>query len=282
LSATVWHKFRERFRIPHILEFYAATEGTFSLYNCEGKPGAIGRIPRFLAHRFPMALLKFDHDRGLPQRNEDGFCLRCSADEVGEAIGWVSDDESGAARPFEGYSDGPASEAKLLRSAFVSGDVWFRTGDLMRRDKQGYLYFVDRVGDTYRWKGENVSTTHVAEIICEYPGVTQALVYGVVIPNTEGRAGMATIALKGELDTTAFRKYLGEHLPEYARPLFIRLANCVQLTPTFKVQKHVFAQESYDPSATTDPILFNDPVRQEFLKLDLELYKLILAGQVRI
>src|SRR5579863_3696530 len=161
LRPDVWEEFQRRFRIPKILEFYAATESNFSLYNCEGKPGAIGRIPPFLAHRLPVELVKFDIKTGDPIRNEEGFCIRCSANEVGEAIGKILDDGASQGSRFEGYTDKDASDRKVLQNVFVSGDAWFRTGDLMRRDERGYFYFVDRVGDTFRWKGENVSTTEV-------------------------------------------------------------------------------------------------------------------------
>ena len=282
LSASVWEKFKERFHIPHILEFYAATEGTFSLYNWEAKPGAVGRVPSYLAHRFPMALVKFDYDSGMPQRNENGFCVRCSSDEVGEAIGRIIDNGPSAAGQFEGYSDPVASEEKLLRNVFVTGDVWFRTGDLMRRDKHGFFYFVDRIGDTFRWKGENVSTRELTDIICECPGVSQAVVYGVTIPGAEGRAGMATLVVKDGFDIEAFRRYLVERLPEYAHPLFLRLATFLQVTTTFKSQKRQLSHLGFDPSATTDPIYFNDPAGQACVRLDSELYERILSGQVRI
>ena len=165
LRRDVWEAFQSRFGIPQILEFYAATEGSFSLYNAEGKPGAIGRIPSYLAHRFPVALVKFDVDTGAPARGPDGFCVRCAPDEPGEAIGKIA---AGVGR-FEGYTDAEASAKKVLRNVFAEGDAWYRTGDLMRRDRAGFFYFVDRVGDTFRWKGENVSTGEVEEVIAACP-----------------------------------------------------------------------------------------------------------------
>src|SRR5256885_2729322 len=187
----VWNAFKERFRIPQILEFYAATEGNVSLVNVEGRPGAIGRIPPFLVHRVPATLVKFDVDSSEPVRNEQGFCVRCAPNEVGEAIGPVLTDRSNVGSRFEGYTSEEASEKKILRGVFEPGDAWFRTGDLMRRDEQGYFYSVDRIGDTFRWKGENVATSEVAEAICAFPAVREAHVYGVALPGTDGRAGMA-------------------------------------------------------------------------------------------
>src|SRR5204863_339778 len=171
----------ERFHIPQILEFYAATEGNVSLVNVEGMPGAIGRIPPFLAHRFPAALVKYDAETGMPVRDARGFCVRCAPNEVGEAIGPVLKDRSNVGGRFEGYTNKEASENKILHNVFEPDDVWFRTGDLMRKDERGYFYFVDRVGDTFRWKGENVATSEVSEAICGFPGIREATVYGVAI-----------------------------------------------------------------------------------------------------
>ena len=281
LRPDVWDEFKRRFRIPQILEFYAATESNFSLYNCEGKPGAIGRIPSFLAHRISVALVKFDIETGEPIRNEEGFCIRCSANEVGEAIGKILDGSSPGSR-FEGYTDKEASDRKILRNVFVNGDAWFRTGDLMRRDESGYFYFVDRVGDTFRWKGENVSTTEVADTISAYPGVIEAVVYGVAIPGTEGRAGMAAVVVSEDFGLVAFRQHLAERLPEYARPLFLRIRGEIEMTATFKPKKQDLSREGYDPNITADVIYFNDRVRQSFVKLDAVLYERLQTGNVRL
>ena len=146
LRPDVWEKFKNRFRIPQILEFYAATEANISLYNCEGKLGAIGRVPPFLAHRFPIALVKFDGEKEEPFRDEQGRRIRCAPNEVGEAIGKMPDDLAGLGGRFEGYTSKQESEKKILRNVFKQGDAWYRTGDLMRKDDGGYFYFVDRIG----------------------------------------------------------------------------------------------------------------------------------------
>src|SRR5579864_3889845 len=181
LSADVWERFQQRFRIPRVLEFYAATEGVFSLYNCEGKRGSIGRVPGFLAHRFPVALIRVDRESGEPVRDTNGRCIRCAESEIGEAIGRVGSDGIGGGR-FEGYTDVQASERKLMRDVFAAGDTWFRTGDLMRQDAQGYFYFIERIGDTFRWKGETVSTSEVASVLAVCAGIVEAVVYGVSVP----------------------------------------------------------------------------------------------------
>lgn len=282
LGADVWERFQSRFHIPQILEFYAATEGNFSLYNCEGRVGAIGRIPSFLRQRSSIALVKFDFESGEPIRNADGFCIRCSSNEAGEAIGQILDDGASSASRFEGYADKAATEKKILRNVFTLGDAWFRTGDLMRRDESGFFYFVDRIGDTFRWKGENVSTTEVAAAVCAYPGVVEAVVYGVKIPGTEGRAGMVAAVVRDGFDLNPFLKHLVERLPDYGRPLFLRILANLESTGTFKPKKHDLARESYDPSATADPIYFNDPARQGFVKVDAELFQGIQSGKVRL
>ena len=136
LAASVWEAFQQRFRIPRILEFYAATEGGISLFNVQGKPGAIGHIPPYLAHRFSPALVAFDFDKGEPARNENGFCIRCGVNEPGEAIGKVQNDPASAGSRFEGYTSAAETEKRILRHVFVAGDSWVRTGDLMRRTRR--------------------------------------------------------------------------------------------------------------------------------------------------
>jgi fatty-acyl-CoA synthase len=279
LRADIWNAFKDRFAIPRILEFYAATESNFSLYNAEGEPGAIGRIPAFLTRQLPTALIAFDVDRGEPVRAADGFCIRCSANQAGEAIGRIS---GGAAGAFEGYTSEGDSQTKILRDVFEPGDAWFRTGDLMRRDARGFFYFVDRIGDTFRWKGENVATSAVAEALAEYPGVLEANVYGVEVPQTDGRAGMAALVVDDGFELAGLRPYLEARLPGYARPLFLRLCAAIEVTATFKPKTSDFARAGYDPRPTGDPIYFNDGERGAFVPMDAELFERIQSGQVRL
>jgi fatty-acyl-CoA synthase len=213
LSGDVWNEFKTRFRIPDIVEFYAATEGNFSLFNLEGKPGSIGRVPSFLAHRFPVTLVRFDFEKQAPIRNDEGFCVRCGRDEVGEAISKIAADSAQPGGRFEGYTSAEATERKILRNVFQSGDAWFRTGDLMRKDEKGFFYFVDRIGDTFRWKGENVATSEVSDVIRAFPGIREANAYGIAVPGTDGRACMAALVTDTELDLEALRAYLVERLP---------------------------------------------------------------------
>jgi len=280
LRAEVWSDFQRRFRIPQILEYYAATEGNFSLYNCEGRPGAIGRIPPFLAHRAPVALVKYDVEAEAPARDAAGRCVRCAPHEAGEALGEIVS-ANGATR-FEGYTDSAASATKILRNVFAAGDAWYRTGDLMRQDEQGFFYFVDRVGETYRWKGENVSTTEVAAVIAACPGVADAAVYGVCVPSSEGRAGMAAVVVAPDFDLNELRRALVARLPDYARPLFIRVVTAIELTGTFKLRKHELALEGYDLTRVRDALYMDDAAQGAYVPLDTKLHARLKAGQLRL
>jgi fatty-acyl-CoA synthase len=282
LRPDVWESFRNRFEIPRILEFYSSTEGNFSLYNCEGKPGAIGRIPPFLAHRLPVALVKFDVETGEPLRGADGRCLRCAAGEAGEAIGKIPGDAAGFAGRFEGYTDRAASERKILRDVFQPGDSWYRTGDLMRRDAAGYFYFVDRIGDTFRWKGENVSTGEVEEVLTNYPGIDEAVVYGIAIPGADGRAGMAALVTGADFDFGGLDAHLAARLPEYARPVFLRLCDRIVTTGTFKPQKNALARAGYGPAATSDALFVYDREQGAYTPLDDAVRGGIERGELRL
>jgi fatty-acyl-CoA synthase len=282
LRPDVWQEFQERFRIPKILEFYAATEGNVALFNFEGKVGAVGRIPWFVAHRFPTAIVKFDIDTEQPIRNAEGFCIKCEPNEVGEVIGKIINDPNKPASRFEGYASKSETERKILHDVFEKGDAWFRTGDLMRKDENGYFYFIDRIGDTFRWKSENVATSQVSEAISVFPGIVHANVYGVSIAGTEGRAGMAALVIHESLDLAAFREHLVKQLPDYARPLFLRLKSEIDVTGTFKQKKVDLVREGFDPSTISDPIYFNDHESQAFVRLDKPLYDRIVGGQVRL
>ena len=278
LRADVWEAFQSRFRIPEVLEYYAATEGTFSLYNCEGRVGSIGRIPPFLSHRYPVALVQSDPATGMPVRNPEGRCVPCQPGEPGEAIGRIAAGAGSGGTRFEGYADAEASSRKVLRDVFAPGDAWYRTGDLMSRDEQGFYYFVDRIGDTFRWKGENVSTTEVASALAGCRDVLDVAVYGVTVPGTEGRAGMAALVVGPEFDLTALRRELGEKLPEYARPVFLRIVPTLEVTGTFKLRKQELAAQGYDPERTGDPLYFHAARGERYEALDAPLHRRITQG----
>ncbi len=279
LREEVWTAFQARFEIPRVLEFYAATEGSFSLYNVEGRPGAIGRVPPFLAHRFPAAIVCYDAETGAPVRDAEGRCIRCVPDEPGEAIGRIATREDGGANRFEGYTSGAESERKVLRDVFAPGDAWFRTGDLMRRDAAGFFYFVDRVGDTFRWKGENVSTAEVADVLAACPGVTAAAVYGVELPGCEGRAGMAAITTGQGFDLAGLAGRVAAGLPPYARPVLLRLCDDLQTTQTFKLKKANLAEAGFDPVSIADPLYWLEA--GAYRPLTAEVHSRIMSGDVR-
>ncbi len=281
LRPEVWEPFQTRFKIPRILEYYASTEGNFSLYNCEGRPGAIGRIPGFLAARLPVALLRFDVEAGEPTRNEAGFCEACAPDEVGEAVGLVSGDGSSGGR-FEGYADPAATARKVLRNVFAEGDAWYRTGDLMRRDAQGFYYFVDRVGETYRWKGENVSTAEVLATLTAAPGVLEGVVYGVQVPGTDGRAGMAALVVDARFDLEEFRRIASRSLPSYARPVFLRLLGSLEATGTFKPKKQDLISEGFDPQRIADRLYCHDPRMGRYVPIDAILHAELTSAAIRL
>jgi fatty-acyl-CoA synthase len=278
LAEDVWERFRTRFAIPRILEFYAATEANFSLSNVEGEPGAIGRIPAFLAHRIPVALLRVDPVSGEPVRGADGFCIRCDTDEAGEAIGQIIDALPGTR--FDGYTDPAASAGKVLHDVFAASDRWFRSGDLMRQDRRGFFRFVRRTGETFRWKGENVSTTEVARTLAAAPGVAEAVVYGVAVPGADGRAGMATLVAREGLALAALRVHLEAHLPVQARPLFLRTAGRIPTTGTFKPDIGALMREGYDPGVVGDPLYFDDRIAGAYVRLDAALHARIRAGSL--
>ncbi|MDB5637940.1 MAG: long-chain-acyl-CoA synthetase [Bradyrhizobium sp.] len=281
LRGDIWEAFQARFAIPQILEFYAATEGNFSLYNVEGKPGAIGRIPPLLAHRFPAAIVRVDTETGAPVRSEDGLCVACARGEVGEAVGRIGTADEGGGR-FEGYTDAGETEKKILRNVLAQGDAWFRTGDLMRLDEAGYFHFVDRVGDTFRWKGENVATSEVNEAIVDCPGVIDATTYGVEIPGADGRAGMAAVVVDDRFDLTELQHHIARRLPAYAQPVFVRISATLETTETFKQKKHQLAREGFDPGLVTDPLLFRDLASGAYRSIDAEAYTCILDGSIRL
>jgi fatty-acyl-CoA synthase len=185
--------------------------------------------------------------------------------------------------PYDGYADPQATAAKVVRNAFHRGDAYFRTGDILRRDDDGYYYFVDRVGDTFRWKGENVATQEVAEILNSAPSVSETNVYGVAIPGADGRAGMAAIVLAPgvDFDGAAFYAH-AEQLPAYARPLFVRIVGAMNVTGTLKQRKIDLQRAGYDPSVSADPIYFRDDAQHRYVRLTAALADQIRDGTVRL
>ena len=221
LRPEVWEKLEGRFGVPRILEFYGSTEGNVSMFNFDGRLGAIGRVPTYLRGLFNVRLARFDVETEAPVRGPDGLCVEAAPGEVGECLGEIKND---ARTAYAGYADKAASERKVLRDVFAPGDAWFRTGDLMRQDADGYFYFVDRIGDTFRWKGENVSTSEVAGVLAEAPGVQggQRLRRQGRRPRRPRRHGRAGRRRRLR-HLAAFAAFVDQRLPPYAQPVFVRL-----------------------------------------------------------
>ena len=201
--------------------------------------------------------------------------------EAGEAVGRIGTADGGGGR-FEGYTDAAETEKKILRDVQASGDAWFRTGDLMRLDESGFFHFVDRLGDTFRWKGENVATSEVSEAVADYPGVVDAVTYGVEIPGADGRAGMAAVVVGDRFDLAEFRGHLSRRLPAYACPVILRFCNELDTTETFKQKKHQLVREGFDPRLVTDPLFFKDPKTGAYRPIDAAGYARILDGSIRL
>ncbi|NLU83866.1 long-chain-acyl-CoA synthetase [Rhodococcus sp. HNM0569] len=237
LRAEIWDEFKARFGIDRIAEFYGASECNIAFINAIGVDRTAGVCP------LPHAVVEYDEDSGAPRRHPDGRLRKVSSGEVGLLLSKVTD-----RAPFDGYTDADATDRKLVRDAFGDGDCWFDTGDLVR--KQGWMHvaFVDRLGDTFRWKGENVATTEVAGALAMHPSIDDAVVYGVQIPGTDGRAGMAAVTLHdGEkFDGGDLAQFLYDRLPSYAVPLFVRIVDSLEQTSTFKSVKVALRNEAYD------------------------------------
>jgi fatty-acyl-CoA synthase len=281
LRGDVWDEFQARFAIPQVLEFYAATEGNFSLYNVEGKVGAIGRVPSLLAHRFPAAIVRLDPEQGVPLRGPDGLCVPCARGEPGEAIGRIGTADEGGGR-FEGYIDARETEKKILHDVVAKGDAWFRTGDLMRQDEQGFFYFVDRVGETFRWKGENVATGEVNDAILQCPGIVEASTYGVTVPGADGRAGMAALVVDAGFDVEAFAEQLARRLPAYALPVALRICTALDATETFKQKKQQLMRDGFDPATVRDPLYIRDSKTGTYRLFDAAMHERIVSGDIRL
>jgi fatty-acyl-CoA synthase len=278
LRPDVWETFQRRFAIPHVVEFYGATESNVSLVNLEDRVGSVGRpLPGVRA-----ALVRCDPETGEPLRDSRGRCTRCADGEPGELVGRVAGGRTAAGR-FEGYTSAEASERKLLRDVFRRGDLWFKSGDLLRRERDGSWWFVDRLGDTFRWKGENVSTQEIAEALQGFPAVELAAVYGVEVPGAEGRAGMAALALRdgAELDGRALYAHAAAALPGFARPAFVRVWRAPELTATLKVRKGELQRDGFDPARVRDPLFWRDDAAGAYRPLDTDAFARIGAGALR-
>ncbi|XP_017594847.1 PREDICTED: long-chain fatty acid transport protein 6 isoform X2 [Corvus brachyrhynchos] len=276
----VWREFLDRFGAVKICEFYGATEGNICFMNHTGKVGSVGRTNFFYKLFFPFDLIKYDFQKDEPIRNKHGWCEKVKKGEAGLLISKVN-----AKNPFFGYAGNKRhTEKKLLCEVFKKGDLYFNTGDLMVQDHDNFLYFWDRIGDTFRWKGENVATTEVSDVIVMLDFIQEANVYGVSVPGHEGNAGMASLILKhnASLDLEQMYKQVVTYLPSYACPLFLRVQEKMEMTGTFKQQKFQLVDEGFNPSTITDPLYFLDNSKKAYVLLTKELHEMILSGKMKL
>ncbi|KAL1919564.1 uncharacterized protein VTP21DRAFT_2257 [Calcarisporiella thermophila] len=280
----IWEKFRERFNIPVIGEYFAATEGITSLFNVNTGPlgaGAVGHrgtIARLV--ETGLQLIKIDPVTEEPLRDHRGFCIPAGVNEPGELIQQIVPDHP--FRNFRGYHKNPeATKKKILQNVFKKGDSYFRFNDLLRRDENGYYWFCDRLGDTFRWKSENVSTMEVADVLAGFPSIEEANVYGVEVPGHDGRCGMSVIKVRGEkIDFKELAIYLKKKLPGYAIPQFIRPVSSIELTGTFKQRKVEYRNEGINVNKVKDPLYWLRG--DEYIPFKRDDYEAILRGSVRL
>jgi len=267
LRPDIWKEFQARFGIPLMREFYAATEGNAPLVNFEGRPGMVGRL------RSGLVLLKCDLSTGEPFRNAQGFCEVVGEGNTGLLVAKIN-----PVVKFDGYLDKSATEKKILRGVLKPGDIYFNSGDLLSLHGDNWVAFADRVGDTFRWKGENVSTNEVGETLNGFPGVLESNVYGVTVPGAEGRAGMASLNVDDRFDLSAFADYVQKKLPVFMRPYYIRVQRQMKITETFKHQKVDYREQGYDPSKVSDPLYYLNG--DGYVPIDAAFYKRLQAGEI--
>ena len=279
LRPQIWPQFVQRFNIPKVGEFYGATEGNANIINNDSTIGAIGFVSRIIPSVYPISIIRADQYTGEPIRDENGLCQLCAPNEPGVFIGKII--AGNPSRAFLGYVDKKASEKKIVRDVFRKGDMAFLSGDVLVSDDLGYLYFKDRTGDTFRWKGENVSTSEVEAQVSNVAGYRDSIVYGVEIPNTEGRAGMASIYdPENTFNLDEFSDNIKKLLPPYARPLFLRFLNKLDLTGTFKLRKVDLQKDGFNPSVISDK-LFYMTTKGKYEHLTPEIYQAICRNEVR-
>ncbi len=274
MNNDIWKAFKNRFGIDKVYEQYGATEVNFALTNLFNLDCTIG------TSLGSFAIVKYDLETEEPIKDGKGLLQRVDVGEVGLMLIEIT-----SPLTFSGYTNRKATEKKTIRDAFTKGDLWMNTGDLLRDIGFGHAQFADRLGDTFRWKGENVSTDEVANVIIGFGQILQAAVYGVTIPNTDGRAGMASIVVdvtSEELDTKGLAQYLKQSLPSYAVPIFIRQKTKFQTTSTHKIQKNELKKEGFDPNIVSDRLYVLLPGSSQYVPLTSSLYEEIVNGEYRL
>jgi len=272
LRPEIWKAFKERFDIARVHEFYGSSEGNVGFMNLLNLDNTVGFTP------VPYAIVQYDVDADAAIRFGDGFMRKVEKGQAGLLLGEINDKS-----PFDGYTDPEKTEKTILRNVFKEGDAWFNTGDMMRDLGYRHAQFVDRLGDTFRWKGENVSTTEVENALGEFEGVIDAVVYGVEIPNTNGRAGMTALRLQPDtvFDFEALHQYLSATLPAYAVPVFLRIVDQIEQTGTHKYKKAPLKKDAYVPEACHGKLYVCLPGQTTYTLMTNALYEGIQSGEYR-
>eukprot|EP00300_Choanocystis_sp_HF-7_P038882 c56371_g1_i1.p1 GENE.c56371_g1_i1~~c56371_g1_i1.p1 ORF type:complete len:405 (+),score=68.71 c56371_g1_i1:2-1216(+) len=283
MRADVWEPFRQRWAVPRILEFYAATEGAAGLFNLENKTHAIGYLSPVLNRTIAVAIVRYDRDAEDVYRDAAGHCVHADVNEPGEFMAKIVQMAGGT--NYAGYTSKEATSKKVLRNPFGDGADYFRSGDLIRKDAEGFVYFVDRLGDDYRWRGENTSSVEVAEICGRFAGAgpgVEFTVYGVKVGAMDGKAGMAAVSgvAAGSFPFAAFTEYARANLAAFQIPLFLRFVPATEMTSTFKQIKVQLRAQGFDPAVVPDPLFFFNG--SGYVPLDAALHARIIAGEVRV
>lgn len=274
LRKDIWIKFKERFQIEHIFEYYSSTEGYGPIVNIDEVPGMIGRN-NIQNH----ALAKVDQETGELFRNKNGFYIKCEPGDVGMSLMKIEDIEN-----FKKYSDNEKTNQRVILDVFEKGDAYFITGDLLQLHDNMWMSFADRFGDTFRWKGENVSTQEIENILNTHESILMSAVYGVEIPNHEGKAGMAAIKFD---QTFGFKseeisRFVLKVLPKYSLPIFIRIRQNLEVTGSNKIRKSSLRKEGYNINEIKDPLYFWNSSIKKYIPFDISKYREIIKGQIEI
>jgi citronellyl-CoA synthetase len=276
LRPDVWDEFKSRFGVQRICEIYGSSEGNVTFMNLLNKDRTIGTAAT------PVALVQYDTQNDQIVRDSNGRCIEVPVGEPGLLLGEIT-----AKTEFDGYTNPEATASKIVKNVHENGDSWFNTGDLVRQIDVGFamgmkhFQFVDRTGDTFRWRAENVSTNEVAEVLNAHPQINMANVYGVEVPGIEGKAGMVAFELPEgeELDLDGFQALVERELPGYAQPVFIRVLRSVTTTVTFKLQKTDLREQAFHPDRVGgDPIYVRKPRSAGYEPLEADFYQTILSG----
>jgi citronellyl-CoA synthetase len=275
LRKDIWEPFKSRFNIENVYEFYGSTDGPGGFVNFDGKPGMIGRITT----PEKIAVVKVDQETDELLKDENGSYILCKQGETGMLLLAILKNSA-----YLGYKDKKQTEERILRNVLQENDAFFNTGDLITLHEDHWISFADRSGDTFRWKGENVSTQEVENILNSFPNIDMCSVFGVELPNTEGKAGMVAIKLKpsANFNLKEFARFVIDNLPKYSIPIFLRVQNDLEVTGTLKLRKINLKKQGYDINIIKDPIYLWDSSLNSYKTLEKDDYSRIMAGKLNV